>query len=436
MKVSCLYFEQPVHLTLVAEVFLRLSPQICFGKSALFIEIGKCHRLYSEEGFRARCQVLLKRLNLKARLAMGTDIAEAFVKAKYSTNEIHCLPLTTLTDLVDPFEKEEDLKKNVSSMIQAFQYLGVTTLGQFKNIPLPELVSRFGAIGILCMQRLRQEVEIPWPFWKPEEIICEKDDFPYFEFYGELEPILFKLKEQLDRIFQRLWGRQLWIQKLQVRVFFETNSVHPVAFRQFEFDFISPQSQTKATLNIIKERLAQDFEKNPVHTPIESLETQVLVAVPGKSKQKNLLNNQEEQLEQLNAVLGQLMEAHGASNIFFAELTQDRRPEKSWRKITSTNEKNKNFASPAAIDIAEKIPLRPTQLIHPPLKVQIQAGHIHILHKKFKISRWSEFVERLSGEWFEEPYERTYYHLELLDAPAISVFRDQDNAFYLQGYFG
>lgn len=435
MKVACLYFNKRIPLANTAEVFLRLSPQISLGNSALFIEIGKCHRLYSEEGFQARCQVILKRLNLSAQVAIASDVAEAFVKAKYQCTNINNLPLSSLVDFADPFDKDEKLRQSVSDMVLAFQHLGINSIVQFQKIPLSELISRFGAVSILCVQRLRQEVEIPWPFWKPAEIICEKDDFPYFEFYGELEPIFFKLKEQLDRIFQRLWGRNLCIQKLQVRIFFETNSLNPAKFRHFEFDFISPQSQTRATLNIVKERLVHDFEKNPVQTPIEALETQVLITAPASSKQKNLLHNHEEQAEQLHAILAQLAEAHGPANIFFAELTQDRRPEKSWKKTPQAPVSQ----TPSEFDLSEKIPLRPTQLLHPPLKVIIRDDWIYIQNRKFKIKSWPEFSERISGEWFSqmpEAYDRHYYHLELEEAPDVSVFRSENRDFYLHGYFG
>lgn len=432
MKVACLYFKSQIPLSSVAEVFLKLSPQISLGHSALFIEIGKCHRLYSEQGFQARCQAILKRLNLFAQIAIATDVSEAFVKAKYQCNDINQLPLMSLSDFADPFEKDEKLRKNVFAMVAAFQHLGVVSIGQFKKIPLSELISRFGAVSILCVQRLRKEVEIPWPFWKPVEIVVEKNDFPYFEFYGELEPVLFKLKEQLDRIFHRLWGRDLCIQKLQVRIFFESNSLHPAKFRHFEFDFISPQSQTKSALNIIKERLAKDFDTNPVQTPIEGLETQVLITCPASSKQKNLLHNHEEQMEQLNAILAQLTEAHGSNHIFFAELTEDRRPEKSWKKNMQADQSKKN----SSVNILEKIPLRPTQLLRTPLKVQLIDGYIYIQRKKFKIKHWPQFSERISGSWFSEFYDREYFHIELEEAPDISVFRDKDQFFYLHGYFG
>ncbi len=444
-RVACLYFKEEIQLTKVAELCLRLSPQICIGKSAIFIEIGKCYHLYTEDGFLLRVQVILRKLKYTAQIAVGDDIATALVRAKYQTQQTDQLPLQTLIDFADPFGKDLAVQKNIQKMIKSFSGLGIKTIGAFKVIPLAELVSRFGPISVLCMQRLRQEIQIPWPYWQPEEVVFEKNDFPYFEFYGELEPILFKLKEQLDRIFQRLWARNLRVQKMQVRVFCETNSVSPEPFRHFEFDFITPQSATKGTLNIIKERLSKDFEKKPITTPIEALETKVLTTVPGTSGQKNLLNNHEEQLEQFHALLGQLGEAHGKENIFHAELTEDRRPEKSWKKIENqlliTPPQSMRAGLEQKAKLINRIPLRPTYLLHPE-KIQITAGYVHIRKKRFKILSRSEFVERISGGWVENSdtekkyYERNYYQFELQDAPMISVFETQDKNYYLHGYYG
>ncbi|MBC7740904.1 MAG: hypothetical protein H7061_01825 [Bdellovibrionaceae bacterium] len=440
-----MYFKNLTPLLQVAELCLRFSPQICLGKSAVFIEIGKCHRLYSEEGFILRVRVTLRRLGFEAQIAVGSDITDAFVRAKYATDDTDQLPLVALVDWADPFEKEVVLQKNVHKMIEAFSRLGVKNLKQFKSIPLAELVSRFGSISILCMQRLRGEVAMPWPYWKPEEIIIERSEFPYFEFYGELEPLLFKLKEQFDRIFQRVWARNLRVQKMQVRIFCETNSQSPSPFRHFEFDFLTPQSTTKATLNIVKERLARDFEKTPVITPIEALETKVLTTTPGSIGQKNLLHNHEEQLEQFHALMGQLAEVHGRENIFHAALTEDRRPERSWKKIENTlalDEKKLALKiNLTPIDPATKVPLRPTHLVRPE-KIEITLGFVLIRQKKFKILMRSEFVERITGGWSEgieaqsRSFERNYYQYELEGAPTISVFETPDKKFYLHGYYG
>lgn len=434
MKVACLWFTKSAPTQKVAELCLRFSPQICVRENeAVFIEIGKCKKLYSEAGFSARVQVVLRRLNLQASVAFGQDITEALVRARYKIENTEQLPLAALLDFADPFAKDPVAGKYVLKMISGFNELGINTIADFKRIPLSDLISRFGAIAILCRQRVTFEVPISWTYWKPVEVVSEKTEFPYFEFYGELEPILFELKKQLDMIFQRLWARSLKAQTMQVKVFCETNSRNPKPHRQFEFDFLFPQSSTKGTLKIIKERLTRDFEKRAVTSPIEALETSVINTVPGAAGQRNLLHRHEEINEQQQALLGQLSEVHGKENIFFAELIEDRRPEKSWKKTEKAT-------SPAA-DFTERVPLRPTHLLTPE-QIEVTTGFVHIRRNAYPILKWSQNVERITGGWHEQAsdlshsYDRNYYVLELENGSSISIFQTPDQKFYLHGYFG
>lgn len=437
MKVVCLWFPRPVAMIKLAENCLRLSPQICFSKEqALFIEYGKCHRLYSDEGFRARLQVILRRLQLSPQIAFGRDIPDTLVMAKYRASSLGQLPLEALLDFVDPFQVDLVARKYTEKMISAFEDLGIQNLEQFRKIPSSELVPRFGPISILCQQRIKGESTVPWPIWRPEEVISERAQFPYFEFYGELEPILFELKKQLDQIFQRLWSRALKAQVLQVRIFCETNSINPEPFRNFKFDFLFPQGNTKGALNVIKERLAKEFEKRPIVTPIEGLETTVLQSVPGTWGQKNFMHNREEIAEQLHSLLSQLGETHGQENIFHAEITEDRRPEKSWKRTTVKSPESLVYPK-----LEGRIPLRPTHLMRPE-KVEVTAGFLHIRKKPYRIIHWAETVERISGGWLETgssatpSYDRNYYQAELETGTVVTLFQTPDQNFYLQGYFG
>lgn len=437
MRVACLYFSSQTNLIQVAEIFLKLSPQICIGKSAIFIEVGKCHRLYSEKKFVAYAQVLLRKLELQASISIESDISSAFVFAKFYCSSMDKLPLQALVDIADPFEKDETIRKSISKMIETLVQVGHKSIAEFKTIPVTELTSRFGAVSILCVQKLRGDMLTPWIYWKPAEVISEKYEFAHYDCYGQLEQIIFKLKEQLDSIFQRLWARNLRVQRLQVKIFCETNSIHPEPFRKFEFDFITPQGATKGTLNVVKERLYKDFEKKPIATPVEAVETTVLQTVVGTSGQKNIFHNNEEKAANFHAIIAQLVEAHGKDNIYHAELTEDRRPEKSWRKVQNYL----TFEKGNSVSIEGKIPLRPTHLIRP-LKVEVTAGYIHIKNRKFKILSVSAEVERITGGWAERTtdpsfyYQRNYYEFTLDGAPKVSVFETSNKEFFLHGFFG
>jgi hypothetical protein len=435
MKVACLWFENAINTQKVAELCLRLSPQICIRKDhAVFIEIGKCHHLYSQAGFEARVKVILRKLNLTARTGFGQDITDALLRARYGVQNIDTLPLTALLDLADPFNRDEVLQKYVSKMIYSFQDLGVRDLAKFKELPASELIPRFGPVAVLCRQRARFEAAVPWSYWKPEETVSEKTDFPYFEFYGELEPVLFELKKQLDSVFQRLWARGLKAQSMRVKIFCETNSRNPQPFRQFDFDFLFPQGTTKGALKIINERLTRDFQKKPVTTPLQGLETTVTAHVKGNFGQKNLLHRHEETFEQQQALLGQLTEIHGRENIFFAGLNEDRRPERSWKKAEKAIDK-KN------LDFLKRVPLRPTHLLKPE-QIEVTAGYVHLRGKKLRIHTISSEVERITGGWQDQPadlnnsYERSYFQIELENHTELLVFQTPDQKYYLHGFFG
>ena len=434
MKVVCLWLTNSQQTEKTAELCLRFSPQIAVRKDeAVFIEIGKCKNLYTPEGFAQNIKNLLNEMQIDARIAYGLDITDALVRAKYGTQDYLSLPLTALNEFCDPFNRDHVARKYLAKMIDTFAELGIKTLGEFQKISTAELTPRFGPVALLAKQRLNLEVPITWPYWKIQEIVSEKTDFPYFEFYGELEPILFELKKLLDQIFHRLWARELKAQKLQVKIFCESTSVSPEKFRRFDFDFLFAQSSTKGALNIIKERLARDFETRPILTPLQGVECRVLETVKGLSAQKNLLNNNEEAREQKQTLIGQLSEKHGRDKIFQAELVEDRRPERSWKKVSKVALKN--------IEFLKKIPERPTHLLSP-RKVQITAGFLHYGDKKLRIVKWSLWVERISGGWHEQPgnlessFDRNYYKVELENGLSLAVFQTPNKNFYLHGYYG
>lgn len=440
MKVACLLFKEDVPLSKIAEFFLRFSPQIGLRKNqALFIEIGKCHHLYSEEGFIARSKVILRQVGLEAVIALGKDVTDSLAFARYHRSSAEALPLQALLDFVDPFDRDPLLQKGTQELIHIFEDLGIQTLGAFKKLPVSNLIARFGALGRFCQQRVTMSDFVHWPVWTPAEVLFEKKDFPSFEFYGELEPLLFELKTQLDHIFSRLYGRKKKATQLQIEIKTERFSTNPYPVRVLDFDFFAPQGSTKGTLRILKERLSREFEKRPLLAPIESLTTKVLRTVDFEGGQRNIFNNQEERLEQLYSLHNQLVEILGKENIFQAQLTEDRRPERSWKKYHGPPHQE----LPAPTSLSDSLPERSTYLCKHPLKIEISAGFIRIKNKKYRILKWDPTVEKISGGWFETPqseientFERSYYHVELEGHKKITVFETPHQEFYLHGYYG
>ena len=440
MRVACLWFDKPTNVSKFAELFLRFSPQICIRENqAIFVEIGKCRHLYSEASFLARANVLLKRNQLSARIGIGENITDSLTLTMFQKSRFEDLPLEAIIELADPFCRDLILRKSVSNLIISFQDLGIKNLGQFKKVPVNELISRFGIIGRHCHNRVNFSDFLSWPSWAPEEVISEKKELPYFEFYGELDPILFVLKGQLDSVFARLFSRQKKARKIQVQIKCEKVSTHPNFLRTIDFDFFAPQSSTKGTLKIFRERLTKEFEKRRILSPIESVQTTVLKTNLSSHGQKNIFNSDEEKQEQIHSVHNQLIELLGKDNIFQAVLTEDRRPEKSWtKKFDSPHEPD---AVP--VDLLNTIPERTTYLFKRPIKIEITAGFIHINKKRYRILNWDMQVEKITGGWFETPveetrntYDRNYFHVEIEGRQRIAVFETPNREYFLHGYYG
>ncbi len=440
MRVACLWFDQSVATKKLAESFLRFSPQICVrGERAIFIEIGKCRNLYSEASFVARAQILLRRNDCSARICIASDVTDSLTLSKYQVSNVDELPLSALIEFADPFDRDPILQKSVSNLIISFQDLGIKNLGHFKRIPPGQLVSRFGVIGRHCHSRVSFAEPISWPSWKPEEIIMERKEFPYFEYYGELEPILFELKSQLDKIFSRLFARGKRTTKIQVEIKCEKISTHLNNVRTLDFDFFTPQSSAKGTLRICKERLAREFEKTPIRSPIEAIPTKVLRTVEANPGQRNIFNNEEEKLEQIQSIHNQLIELLGKENVYQAILTEDRRPERSWKKQHHAPHE----VDRQSIDLSEIIPERPTYLVRNPIKIEITAGYAHINKRRYRILNWDNQVEKITGGWFEKPvaeiantFDRNYYQVILEGHQQITVFENNNREFFLHGYHG
>lgn len=440
MRVACVWFERSTDVSKFAELFLRFSPQICLRPDrAIFIEVGACRGLYSEESFLARARVLLRKQGLKAQIAIGASIPHAAALASFGFSNVDDLPLDALLEMTDPFDRDEVVRKGILTLISSFFDLGVKNIGSFRKIPQAELISRFGILGRFSHQRVNNQDFIAWPHWQPQEIVSEKKEFPYLEFYGELEPILFELKNQLDQIYMRLRSRHQRATKIQVEITCEKNSFHLNNIRTLIFDFFSPQSTTKGTLRVLKERLTREFEKSPIKSPIESIETKILKLAAGVSGQKNIFNNDEEKYEELNSLHSQLVEILGRENVFQATLTEDRRPEKSWVKTFGAP----HIRSESEVKLTDRIAERPTYFLKKPVQIQVTAGFIHIQKKRYRILHWDNNIERISGGWFEvaspelrSSFDRNYYHVELEGRRRITVFETPHREFFLHGYYG
>jgi hypothetical protein len=397
---------------------------------AVFIEIGKCSQLYSERSFIMRAQVLLRKFGLQARIAIAHDISSALALARYQRSQVDDLPIDALEEWGDPLGIDRGGNRTLLKMIEVLKNLGVNTLLQFKAIPVSTLPSRFGGIGLYCRQKLEEEAEIVWPYWKVPESFSERLEFLSSEFCFDLEPLLFKAKEALDRLFSRLRGRCLRAEKIRFAFELEKNSTVTSPLREWTFELITPQGSTFGFLPILKERLYSDLSRSPLASSVVALQGEVLTATPsGKSHQMSLDQAGEGSLpsdEAWGSFVGELREYLGQHRVFWAQTTEERLPEKSWIKTTQSD--------CSQVNLEGRYPLRPTRIFKVPLPVTVIEDRLVVKGKKFKSIRWSR-VERLSLDWLEDQGARNYYRVDLEGGRAVWIFSDSQHHFFAHGYF-
>lgn len=427
MKIAGFLFAGPAPLQAFAEACLRFSPQICLREpNAVLVEIGRSHRIYSDAGFVARAKALLRRFDLTAEIAIAPSIAHALAAAEYPHRLVAQMPLSSLWTFFDPLNRGQKKEKSMHAMIHALTQVGMTTVGDFLNLPAHELPSRFGQSGVICRQRILQQIHTQWPAWQPAESIGERVDLGYEAYASEVDRLLFSVKPLMDRVFCRLRPRALKITSLNLRFEFERFRSMNNHTRDFRFEFLLPQSSALALHPILRERLHRDFGQHPIQTPVTSIQLDVLQTVRSHEGQRNLFHSFEDQQEQMNAIVAQLAESLGKNNVFRAQVAETRIAEKSWSRAI---EEQKSFP-----DLKRHLPLRPTNLLARPERVQVTASSIFIRNHRYRITRWSE-VEKVSAEWLDELINRNYFKIDIEGKPAVWVFQTESDEYFLHGCF-
>lgn len=435
MKVACiLLFEQipPSSLFELSESCLRFSPQIAVREpNVVLIEIGKCSSLYSEKSFIARVQVLLRRFGFNGKVAISMDIPSSLAMARYSVSSVDQLPVEALDDFGDPFGTDPVGRKSILKMIESLKRLGIQTVFQFKVIPSSSIPSRFGGMGLYCRQRLEDASRIPWPYWKPPEVFTERMELLSSEYCSDIEPLLFKSKEMLDRLFSRLRGRVLRAERICFSIELEKYSTVQKPIREWKFEFITPQGSTSGFLPILRERLNWDLGQIPIESYVTAMSCHILSTTLGQSAQRNLFHSRSEEAreEAIGSFYGQLEEYLGKNHVFWAKTTEERFPEKSWLR---TNQKDC-----PQVDLKDRYPCRPTRVFKSPVPVSVIQDRIVFKGKVFKLIKWSR-VERLSLDWLDDVPARNYYRVDLQGGRALWVFSESSQVghhYFVHGYF-
>lgn len=428
MRVVCILFRDEGKNENFAESCYRFTPDIALrGQEAIFLDIGKCQRLYSEALVVSRLKALLARFGRKATIALADDVPAALASAHSGGNSVRDqLPLAFLDDYLDPFAVDPETKKNTATICELLSALGIRTLGDFRRVPVRGLVSRFGGTVETAWLRLNNPQvarSLPWPRWKVPEKIREERVFLETEYCANLEPLLFLLRDPLDRCMARLRGRSLRAQTLRIQFELEKHSFVREPRREWKLALYAPQGTAASLLPLIRERLQAELARQPLESLVLALTVEVTETAPGFSGQRNFFHEREEKEEAWNGLMGRLAAKLGRERVFHARTTERYLPEHSWARTRAG---------------AEEVPLpygsRPLRLLTPARALHRVGRFLLEGGKRWRITE-VDGPERIKGEWWSDPVERDYYRIETLGGEALWIYRDSRGGLFLHGMF-
>lgn len=429
-------------LRLFAEACFRFTSQIALRPGeAVFLEIGRSSRLFSEAGFRRRLERLARAFGLQGRIAIADDPPTALALARFpSCSGKRDLPLEALRDYAHPFFGDSDVLKKVARAIEIFRALGMRRIGDFLAIPPSGMASRFGREAVEFSARVHGTLQTAWPEFRPIEKVLERKAIESPE---GLEALLFTIKELLDRCFARLFGRGERASVVSVSFTLENWSTLKSRTRQWRLELPLPQGSAAGVLPILRERMDRDLERERLVAPVEAVSVEITETVPGRGGQHDFFSKREQEEEAWNALASRLSDRLGKDRVFVALPAERYLPEKAWvRGLQGLSAGGASDAALAPTLIAE----RPTRLLGRPEPLRkIESALFTSDGRKWRALSW-DGPERLSGEWWKpewpwlEGFSRDYYRVRTEKGEQLWVFAVRklpgtEPELYLHGFF-
>ncbi|WP_437186788.1 Y-family DNA polymerase [Planctomicrobium sp. SH668] len=317
-----------------------------------------------------------------------------------------------------------------ASVVSLLKECGLTTIGQFRNIPRTSLPSRFGPE---LLQRLDQAFghleELLEPDFPPVPVRSEfRFEFPLTQ-PGDVEQALWEL---LKNILSQLIQRQR--ETLQITCGWKTEAGETGTF---EIRVLRPTSQ----FDRLRELLFLKLDTLLLSAGIVAVWLEAVPCSSQAPKRKTLFDDEGPGYAEFLQLIERLSSRLGEQAVVRYQQIAEPLPERSciaepW--LTTSQEPADNTATPV-----QRIPRCPLRLLPEPvrLRVVIQSTGGGLL--RFRWQGEEQIVSQLHGPerlitgwWRSEMVRRDYYRIETTTGTRFWLFREQPTGhWFLQGVF-
>lgn len=378
-----------------------------YPPDGLLAEAGSVRRLYGGlEPLRQRLQGALKERQLSATLTTGITPLAARLLARAGAD--------CFTDEREPMLRQlATLPLNQAGFdkrtLQRLTRLGLTSLGEVFRLPAPELARRLAPETLAHVQRLQGQRSDPQTSWQPPHHFRQRADFglPVEKAQG----LLFALQRTLADLESELQWRQQDTDSLLLVLHHHRQEPTRLRIRT-----TGPEHRAEAFLGLLRIRL----EQHPLQAPVEALELGVNRFLDRRAAcNTDLLGDAPDTGEAWHTLVSRLQARLGEQALKHLAPAADHRPERAWsaRSLTGAGQRPGTEA--------EHLPLRPLWLLPHPTPLTVTPDN------------WLSGPERISGGWWDGArVMRDYYIARLPGGQLAWVYRDNQQAWFVHGWFG
>ncbi len=393
-----------------------------------------------------RALALCRSLGWRGRAALASGKGPAQALARHGTQEVSRAPAQDAAPVLAGLPLAAlGLPPGVEERLAA---VGVTDAGALSRLPPETLAHRFGAAGAAAARLARGEDPRPLVPFVPETFPEEAWDLEGTDVgvLSSAEPILFAVKRLVDRVAARLAGRGLGAGKLRL-----TLVLDPRGEERLDLPLARPSADAALWMVPLRERIGG----LRLPAPVRGLKLTVVEAAEVPAEQL-AVGDRPEAARALEVVLSRLASRLGEAALFAAEAADRHRPEGAYRPAPfgagraakghngaarhGTGERGEAAPGAGGDAVVETPPVRPTRLLHPPRPVvaEGEGGRLTALRVDGRAHGVLALAgpERLTGEWWSDPFDCDYYRVHVEEMGDLWIFRDgRDGRLYLHGFF-
>lgn len=265
---------------------------------------------FTETDFEERIVGPLKRLGFRVRVGVADNADLALLAARYADPvRIVTEPESFLQDLpTAALDPEPDL-------LSVLDGWGIRTIGELTELPMTKVCERLGSRALQLWQRARGGQPRPLKIVKIPEAFEEKTDLEYP--IETLEPLLFLLKDFLERLSCRLEQVYRVMARLRLVLRFDDGTTYEKCFA-----IPSPTRNVALLCRMLQTHL----ENFTASSPIVGLELKATPALPS-SEQSGLLERGLKDPNQFADTLARLQALVGADRVGVPHVEDSHRPD-------------------------------------------------------------------------------------------------------------